>query len=254
MRDIVVIESLRKRGIGLNNMQEVLKYESVERKPRVLDKPPKRLVLTKAVDVKAYGCRAEFIMCYEDKKSSCKRETASLDLKGVVRYCDVDVYLVLQTLIEQGFCKIEERATACFDLFRTIMTTPGETLTVGRVYDALKEYTPTSYYAGELVKAIHVCIFNEKAPALYWMDLCEYTGFYRNAIELGKAVIRDNCETEKDVEKFLRPLYKQAKSDEEFISKIYTAGANKWLIPMIYYLKDTHPEVLESNTTGGGFA
>lgn len=254
MKDIVVVQSLRKRGIGLSDMQEVLEYEAIERKPRVLDKAPKRLNLTKASDIEVYGCCAEFIMCFKDKKANINLEQATLDLRGVKRYCDTDVYFTLLSLIEQGFCYTADRAAACFDVFKVIMTTPGDTLTTKRVYDALTNYQPMNYYAEELVKAINVCLFNEKAPVLYWLNLCEFSGFYPKAIELGKNVIRDNCETEKDVEKFLRPFYKQAKDDKEFMDNLYKPGANKWLIPMLYFLREQHPEVLEPNSKGGGFA
>lgn len=251
MKDIVVIESLRKRGTGLGNMQEVLTYEAIERKPRVLDKAPKRLNFTKATDIQVYGCCSEFVITYNDLKSNISIEQATLDIKGNKRFCDVEVYLALQALIQQGFCNSADKAAACFDVFKIIMTTPGETLTTGRVYNTLKDYQPMNYYAGELIKAIQVCLFNEKLPVLYWINLVEYSGFYATALELGKEVIRENCETEKDVEKFLRPLYKEAKNDKEFIDSLYKPACNKWLIAMLYYLRKEHPEALEPSNKGG---
>lgn len=254
MKDIIVIQSLQKRGVGLGDVQEVLRYEAMERKARVLDKAPKRLNLTKSSDIQCYGCCSEFVMCYNDIRDSNKLEQATVNMRGISRFCDVEIYYVLQALIQQGFCKIEDRAAACFDLFRVIITTPGETLTTARVYESLQKYKPLNYYAEELVKGIGIAVYNEKAHVFYWVSLCEYTGFYAKAIEVGKQVIRDNCETEKEVEQFLRPYYKKAKEDEEFMSKVFKQGANKWLIPMLYYLKDTHPEVLEPNTSDNGFA
>jgi hypothetical protein len=254
MKDVVVIQSLRNRGVGLSNVQEVLAYEAIERKPRYLDKAPRRLNLTKASDITVFGCYSDFIMHYIEIKKISYLEQAVIDLKGVKRFCDPDVYRVLYVLMREGVCNNLERAQACFDVFKTIITTPGDTLTVGKVYSALAEYQPMNYYAGELVKSIHVCLFNEKAPVLYWFCLCEFSGFYGVAMELGKDIIRENCESEKDVEKFLRPVYKQAKDDKEFMENVYAPGANKWLIPILYLLKDSHPEALNPNTKGGGFA
>ena len=51
MQDIIVIQNLQRRGVDFSNMQEMLRYEAMERKPRVLDKPPKRITLTKAKEI-----------------------------------------------------------------------------------------------------------------------------------------------------------------------------------------------------------
>lgn len=254
MKDIVVIQTLQKRGVGLGDINEVLRYEAVERKPRILDKAPKRLNMTKASDIQSYGCCSEFVMCFNEVKTSSNLEQAVIDLRGVRRYCDVDVYYVLQALIKQGFCMSENRAAACFDVFKVIMTTPGETLTTARVYESIKNYKALNYYAEELIKGINIALYGEKAPVLYWVSLCEYAGFYSKALELGKEVIRKNCESEKEVERFLRPYYKAAKEDKEFMEGVFTQGANKWMVPMLYYLKDKHPEALEPNTSDEGFA
>ena len=251
MQDIVVIENLRKQGITYNDYDRLLIYEGIERKPRVLDKAPKRLSLQKAQDIKVYGCCSELIMTYNDLKGNIKLEQAVVDLKGVKRFCDVEVYIMLQALILHGITYTAERASACFDVFRVIATAPGDTITVNRVYDALSSYQPTSYQAGEIVKAIYVCLFDEKAPVLYWVSLCEFNGFYPNAIELGKKLIRDNCDTERDVEKFLRPIYKEAKEDTAFMDKLYKPATNKWLIPVLYKLYVEHPEVMETGGKGG---
>lgn len=254
MKDIIVAQSLRKRGVGLNDMDEILRYEAIERMPRILDKPPKRLNFNKAKDIEVYGCCSELTMCYKELKEACTYEQCKLDLKGKTRYCDVDVFLILQALINQSICNSKERAEACMDVFKVIMLTPGDVLTTARVYETLKNYQPYNYYAGELVKGIHICLFNEKAPVLYWVSLCDFTGYYKEAIELGREVIRQNCETEKDVEKFLRPLYREAKADEEFMSKIYKPGANKWLIPMLYQLSKNNPDILNVTVKEDGFA
>ena len=251
MNDPVVITSLRNRGVNLSDYAEILKYEAVERMPRTLDKAPKRLNLQKASEIQVYGCRSEFLMMFNDIKENTTLEQAVIDLKGNKRFCDVSVYIALLALIQSGFSYSAERASACFDVFKVIIMAPGDTLTTKRVYDALAAYTPSGYYAEELVKALNVCLFDEKPSVLHWLSLCEFNGFYPLAMELGKDVIRRNCAEEKDVEKFLRPLYKQAREDEEFISQLYKPAANKWLVPMLYYLHKNHPEVMEPGNKGG---
>lgn len=253
MQDIVVIESLRRRGCGLNNMEEVLQYEAVEHKPRVLDGEPRKVSLSKAKDIQPYGCCSEFVIAYNDIKSTATLEQAAIESKGVTRICDVEVYVALKTLISQGVTFIREKAEACYNLCRVIMTAPGDTLTKARVFDALNKYNTKDYFECELIKALGITLFNESMVSLYWVSLCESTGFYVEAIEEGKKVVAENCETEKDVTKFLSVLYKQAKEDKEFMAKIYKPGANKWLIAMLYHLRDNE-KFLEPGNTDGGFA
>lgn len=251
MKDEVVVASLRKRGANINDMQEILRYEAIERQPRHLDKAPKRLSFVKAESIETYGCCSEFIMRYNDLRDQSKLEQATIDMHGHVRLCDVEVYLALKALIEQGFTNTEEIAMACFDVFKALMTAPGDVLTIGSVYSVISKPISDNYYVKELVNGLRVCLFNEKAPVLHWISLCESVGCYNKAIELGRDVISRNCKTEKDVEKFLRPIYKEASSDKEFMGKIYKPAANKWLIPMIYILQTEHPEVLDSSSPDG---
>ena len=37
------------------------------------------------------------------------------------------------------------------------------------------------------------------------------------------------------------------------MKSIYKAGANKWLVAMLWYLKDEHPEALDAGTNKDGF-
>lgn len=254
MKDIVVIEQLRKRGCGLKDLQDTLHYEAIERLPRILDKAPKRLTIVKAKDIESYGCCSSFVIQYQQLKDGTNLEIATLDMKGAKRYCDTEVFLVLQTLIRLSMTKSKDLAGACLEMFKTIILIPGETLTKARVYDTLSTYSTTDYYTLELIKGIRITLFNEEAPVLYWISSCELTGFYVKAVELGRKVIKDNCTNEKEVRKFLQPLYKQAKEDKEFMKNIYINGANKWLVPMLYYLKDSNPEALDPGNNKEGFA
>lgn len=253
MNDIVVIESLRRKGYGLNNIQEALQYEAIERQPRVLDGEPKKISINRAKDIQPYGCCSEFVMAYGDVKASATLEQAAIEIKGVTRICDVEIYIALKTLISQGVTCICDKAEACYNLCRIIMTTQGDTLTKARVFEALNKYKTDNYYEQELIKALNITLFNESMASLYWVSLCESTGFYVDAIEKGKEVITQNCETEKDVNKFLNEQYKLAKDDKEFMAKIYKPGANKWLTAMLYFLREDD-RYLEPGNTDGGFA
>ena len=254
MQDIVVIQSLQERGFDFRNVTEALRYEAPEHLPRILDKPPKRISLRKAKDVPVYGCKQEFIMAYNDLLREVSSDVFSLDFKGNLKYCDKEVFVALQTLITQSLCKTKERAEACFELFRIISTAPFDTLTLERIYTTLSSYTTTSYYAGQLLEALHVCLFNTDSVILYYNQLIEYSGFYKTAFDLGRDAVKRNCKTEKDVERYLRMFYNEAKADKDFMKHIYKPGANKWLIAVIYLLKDEHPEVLEPNNSNVGFA
>ncbi len=251
MKDTIVLTELRRRGLTLANLDEILRYEAVEQKPRVLDKPPKKLSFVKASEITPYGCCAEYVLCYNDIKESTNLEQGIIDVPSGRHYCDTEVFVALQALIQQGYTMSAERSAACFELFKDIALLPEDVITVKRVEKMLMEFVPRSYYEGELLKALQVCLLNEKKPVIYWVSQCEYTGFYTYAFELGKDVIRSKCETEKDVDKFLRPLLKEARKDKEFMSGIYKQAANKWLIPMLYYLRDSNPEALDPNAKGG---
>lgn len=253
MRDIIVIQSLQSRGYGLDNIEEALQYEAVEHKPRVLDKEPRKVSINKAKEIYPYGCCSEFVMAYNDISKSANLDQATIEIKGVTRVCDVSVYVALKTLIVQGVSYCREKAEAFYNICRIIMTTPGDTLTRNRVFETLNKYEPEGYFEKELIKALGITLFNESLASLYWVSLCEDLGFYKDAIEKGKAVISESCKTEKDVTKFLNPLYKAAKEDQAFMSQVYKPGANKWLVAMLYYLRDK-PEYLNPGNAEGGFA
>lgn len=246
MRDVIVLQSLQERGVTLDDFQNLLKYEAMEQKPRVLDKAPKRLTFERPAEMVTYGCCSEFIIAYGSIKESAVVEQTYIDLRGNKRLCDKEVFWTLETLIKQGVTGTKERAEACFDLFKLIMTAKGDTLTVQRMYDVIIDYKYPPYYVQELINAIHVCVYNERLPVLYWLHNVENGGFYRHAVKLGIPIIRENCETEKDVEKWCKELYKVAKEDKEFMSQLYKPAVNKYLVAMLYHIKDSHPEALEA--------
>lgn len=254
MQDIVVIESLRKRNFDFRNIEEALRYEAPEHMPRVLDKAPKKISIKKSTETPVYGCKAEFIMAYNDLLRDCNSEVYYLDFRGNKKYCDKQIFVLLQALITQSLTKSKEKAEAGFELFRLISTAPHDTLTVERVYTTLSSYVAKDYYAQQLLEAINACVFNTDSAVLHYIKLVEFSGFYKRAFELGKEIIKRNCKTEKDVERYLKMFYNEAKADKEFMKNIYKPGANKWLIATVYLLRDEYPEVLEPNQSNTGFA
>lgn len=252
MKDQVVLKSLSEKGIPLD-IEHILPYEAMEMKERVLDGPPKRLKLNSVTEKDVYGICNEFIMTYNSIKDSFSYEVTRIDLRGNTRICDTDVFYVLQALITEGICYDEDKAQACFNLFRIIMTTPGDMLSKAVLYPVLTDYKPADFYEKQLLNAIKVCLFNVTAPVLYWVKICELSGFYKNAVKLGCEVIAEECKSEKDVKDFLNPKYKEAKEDKEFMRSIYKQGANKWLIAMIWHLHKEHPEVMDASTSKDGF-
>lgn len=254
MQDIVVIDSLRKRGFQFSDIQESLRYEAPEHKPRVWDKPPKRLSIKKVKDVPVYGCKQEFIMLYRELFEETNEDLCSLDMSGTKRFCDKEVYVALQTLIRHSLCYVQEQAEACYELFKEICMAPCDTLTKGKVYDVLVNLKPSEYYAQQVLDALRVCLFGDDNVTLYWTNLADYCGFYKTAIDLGKGVIREKCVNEREVMKFLKENYSLAAKDLDFMHQVYKPGANKYVIAMLYYLKNEHPEALEPGTDKDGFA
>lgn len=254
MQDIVVIQNLQRRGADFSNMQEMLRYEAMERKPRVLDKPPKRITLTKAKEVVVFGYKEELIATYQNLLETCTGPVYGIDIKGVSRYCDKEVFALLQSLIYLGMTNTQLRADACFEVFRTIVMCQCDTLTTERIYRAIKEIKSDNYYVNETVAAINLCLYNNTSIEMYWKSLIDFKEFYGKAQELGGPYLTERCETEKDVRKLLSDAYKSAKEDKDFMNNIYKGGVNKWMIGMLYLLKDEHPEVLQPSSSNIGFA
>lgn len=236
MKDSVVINNLYKRNFDFNDTEKMLMLESIEHKPRYLDKAPKRIVLQRAKEKVEFGCRADFIILFNSVMSEISGDVFTLDLNSVKRYCDKKVYAILQALIRDSISKNKCIADGCYDLFRTIATAQVDTLTEERVYDVLRTLQPTDYWTKQLLAAVNVCLVGDSEAVVYWGFVAQFTGIYKECFEAGKDVIRATCATEKDVDAFVRKWYKDAKANEEFMGKVYTEGVSKGLIAMLYYL------------------
>ena len=253
MKDAVVINNLRSRGFDFNNIDEMLRYEAVERLPRILDKAPKRITIKKAKDVPVYGCKEEFLITYNSLLSETNGDMFRLDLNGVIKVCDKEIYVILQTLIRQGITYCEQLSNACYELFRVICTHNVDTLTVERVSQLIGQMKGTDYWAGQLLDAIRVCLFGDDPVIRYWTLIAQFSGLYRDCFEKGKDVLHEQCTTEKEVDAFVRKYYKEAKADKEFMRLTYTDGISKPLIAMLYYFKDKDEDALRVEDSGKGW-
>lgn len=253
MRDAVVINNLHQRNFDFSNVEEMLRYEAVERQPRVWDKAPKRLSLKKAKDLPVFGCRNEFIIAYQALIDETRGDLFRLDLGQTQRICDKEIYVVLQVLVKNGICYNLELSNACYDLFRIICTAPVDTLTVERVYQQLQGVKSGNYWEEQVLTAIKECLFGDNPVSLYWNSIAQFTGLYKECYEKGRDVVIEKCATEKEVDAFVRENHKLAKADKEFMKSTYTEGISKPMIAMLYYLRETNPEVLRIGDSGEGW-
>ena len=255
MRDPVVIQNLRKQGFNFENVEELLRYEAIERKPRHLDKEPKRLTLKRADEAPEFGCKQEFIIVYNELSNDISGDVYTLNLNKVKKYCDREVFIVLQALIRHGVSYNKEIATACYDMFRIICTADSDIITKEKAYSILQPLRPSSYYGKQVYEAISFCLFGENPISLYWKEKAKYNGLYKAAYLKGCDVVSERCSTERDVDSLLRKAAKDAKADTEFMKSIYTQGISKEMLAMLYLLKDDEDKSLlnpDNTATGWG--
>ena len=253
MKDTIVMHNLQRAGVDVTDLQQMLPYMRMEARSRVLDKPPAQLDGYKYDESYNYGCCGEIIMGFNKVKQDYP-DTAPkfgvIELNGTSRQCDLSVYFFLKSLVLNSLNVIKERGDASFAMFKTIVMAPGD-LTNMDYIRSLLPWDSSDYYTKEIVKAAKICIFGENVCVQYWENCVKFTGFYGNALVLGREVIAKECQTIKDVNTFVRNHARDAAEDKEFMKKIYKPGANRYLYAMIYYLKDLHPEVMESGKNDG---
>lgn len=229
-----------------------LKADGLSRLPRKLDKAPKPIKLKAPSLEQSYGCANEFVIMYNEQRTSQNLETAKIQVHNAVRFCDPEVYYALYCLALNSMHCLPERASAAGDLFKTIMTTPCEVLTVAKVYERLKEVKSKDYYTKQYLTALRVCLFDRDAVILLWFTLASDHAYYKNASKLGSQLIREKGFDEPALKKFLNEQWAICKNDKEFLQKIYKPMCNKWMTAMIYTLRD-NPEVFVTAGSSDGF-
>ena len=255
MDDIIVIESLRKRGWLQRPYEELLPYYTPERKARFLDKEPKRLSFMRVNLLDPCGTMQKFSLIYQQMQASNTAiEIGTIDLNGQKKFCDPEIFITLQTLISMSTGKSLDLIRAAADLVRLILTADADTITKNVLRKTIDTYIPMNYYSGELINGIEVSVFNTSKVALYWKSMCEFAGYYTECIPLGMELIESNCVNEKEVREFCKKKYAEAKESKDFMSRLYKKGANKYLASVLYCLYDKHPELLNVTVPNSGFA
>lgn len=252
LREDILIR-MQQAGQALNLENPIyLKADGLSRLPRKLDKAPKPITLRAPSLEQSYGCANEFIMMYNEQRTSQGLETAKIRVNNAVRFCDPEVYYALYCLALNSVHCVPERAVAAGDLFKTIMTTPCNVLTVAKVYERLQTMHPKEYYMKQLMMALKACLFGSNSAVLYWMTLASDHAYYKEASKLGAQLIRERELDEKSLKEFLNEQWVSAKADTEFMKKLYKPMCNKWMSAMIYALKD-NPVVFETSGSFDGF-
>lgn len=251
MRDPIVHRNLLKRGYENVNSEDLNMYDLIQLKPRHLDKAPKRFSLNHSKDLEIYGCYAQYVMSY-NKMTETPVEQGRIVLNGATKFCDVPVYYTLRTLAYQGFSKIADISSSCFNLFKEIAMLDCDTITVSRVYDLLKSYTTDNYYEKELIRGIKATLFADKAIGYYWVNKCCFEGLYTDCLRIGQEYVEKNFNSEKEVDAFIKEHAQAAKADKEFMKNI-VKGTNRYVYAMMYALRDTYPDITRMYPKKNGF-
>lgn len=238
MRDLVVINSLKQRGFDFGDIEESLVYETIERKKRILDGPPKRISLTSYEVDSEIGVKQEFILLYTEMKKEILGDTFILDLGHSKKYYDYEVYTVLQTLFRMSISYSQEIAVACFDIFKTLGVNEYDIVTKERAYELVLGIVTKDYYKSQIISGIMFSLYGKDTMGVYWKSIAKFNGIYKNAYMKGVEFVSKNYKTEKELNVALKEEYKKAKEDKEFLSKIYEKGLSKEMLAMVYMLRN----------------
>lgn len=252
MRDPVVLQALREKGVELDDMLRQ-RYEATERKPRVLDSPPGKLKLARVKDPVEYGIAAQFKELYNQAYGTVNSEIFYIDVGGVKKIVlDANVYYTLRALIIQNMSMSEQLAVACGNLFRAIAMHNGENtdiVTEQNMYDVIKSYKADTYAETVLLRAIQETCFSQKGTVMLWRNLAASDGYYMYAIHRGEEFVESRLMSDKDLKEFIRVNYKAAKADKDFMKRLIKDVPSKALIAMIYFLREDEKMFTESESS-----
>lgn len=251
MKDPVVLQQLRDKGITPTE-SDLLRYEAVERKPRVLDDVPPRIKVMRMDNPVPCGMSAQFIETYNESVSTIQEEVYFVDIEGRGQIqLDAKVFHVLRTLILSNISFSEELSQACADLFKTVTLCGSNPVTEGKLYSILNEYKTTNYSEKTIIETILGLCFSDNGTVLLWNNMAQSDGYYMYAIKRGAEYVKQNNMSEKDLKQFIREKGKSAKEDKEFMSKLIKGIPTKALIAMIYELRDDEKMFSASNVEDG---
>lgn len=249
--DAVVLNSIREKDGTVDVGSDVYQLAvRVANATQSLAKPLTPIKLKSAKVYTQFGCCAEFISLYNEKLKTAP-EHVCINIMGKDIDCEREVYVALVCLGLSSIHVIEARAQACATLFKLVfMDAKNGPLTSAGFYKLMSSFKAESYYEKELVKAINVCLFGENEASLCWQSLVEPMGYYDDVIKKGTDWVVENGLDKKSLITLLKSNYTRAKDDKEFMSEIYKPAVNKWLIAMMYILKDTHPAITKPANAG----
>lgn len=259
MRDSIVYNNLKAKGVDTSDMKQMLVYERIALMPRHLDDTPKRLVLHKSTEKAVFNTYTGFNMTYANVLQECTTDATTLNVFGNIRPCEKKVYCVLQALILEGITCSSKKSAACFELFKVIAQVRGAGITSDKVREALSLYNPSEFYVKELYKAVRNCLFDESDVQLYWLELAGYNRTYPKAVELGMRIAQEH-ETVKKFSDYMRVMKSVYSKDKTFIAEhkdeFKRAQCTKELAAFMYAYKDSHPEIFDIGDVvpNGGFA
>lgn len=244
MRDVVVIQRLRERGVSLADIDQVLLYESVEHKPRILDKAPSRLSLARTKEeTPCYSVYLDYVGTYSLIKDEFQLEFGSFDVRGRKSQCDIEVFWTAQTLLREGITAIPAKLHACCELFKQVFTIPNDGLiTKDMMLHQLDRFIPADYYTQQILKAIYRTAFEYPDLACEWIELTEFDRTFTNAMHDGVKYL-STVPADFDLKEFIKAGAAQAKADTTFMESIGKGfSSNKTkpaMIAMIYTLRET---------------
>lgn len=250
MRDPIVLQALREKGVELDDMLRQ-RYEAMEHKPRILDSPPGKIKLARVKDPAEYGIAVQFKELYNQAYGTVDSEIFYIDVGGVKKIVlDANVYYALRALIIQNMALSEQLAFACGNLFKAIALHAGENtevVTEQNMYDVLKSYKAETYAETVLVRAVQETCFSQNSTVMLWRSLAASDGYYMYAIHKGEEYVESSLKSDKDLKEFIRVNYKAAKADKDFMKRLIKDVPSKALIAMIYFLREDEKMFTESN-------
>lgn len=254
MRDPVVLQQLRDKGVELDDMMRQ-RYEAIERSPRVLDKPPGKLKIARVKDPVEYGIAAQFKELYNQSFGTVDTEMFYLDICGARRIIlDERVYYALKALVIQNMSLSEQVSCACSNLFKGIAMHAGEhteVVTEQNMYTVLKNWKAETYAEKVLVQAINETCFSTSSTVLAWREMSASDGYYQYAIHKGEQYITEQNMSDKELKEFIRDNYKAAKADKDFMKHLMKDVPTKAVIAMIYFMRKDEKMFEESSENLG---
>ena len=252
MRDAVVLHQLQSKGIKLSD-KEMLRYEAIERKTRVLDSAPPRIKLQRVKDIIPQGLAAQITNVYNESADTIDTDIFYVDIGGQ-RQIQVDpkVFFILRSLVINNVSTSEEVSVACSTLFKDIVLCGEDVVTEGRLYDIVVKYKADSDAMKIILSTICEICFSKNSTIMLWKNLAQSDGYYQYAIQRGTEHVKSTNMTESELRKFIRENGKLAREDKEFQKKLAKGIPTKALIAMIYYFKEDE-RMFESTSKSEGF-